>query len=99
VGGGIFLSPLAVLTRWADAKTTAATSAVFILVNSVAGLAGRVVGDRFEVGPMAPLVVAAFVGGLAGSYLGARYFSGTVVRRLLGVVLLLAVAKLVERMV
>ena len=99
VGGGIFLSPLAVLGRWADAKTTAATSAVFIVINSVAGLAGRVVGDRFEVGPMAPLVVAAFVGGLAGSYLGARYFSGTVIRRLLGVVLLLAVAKLVEQMV
>jgi uncharacterized membrane protein YfcA len=99
VGGGIFLSPLAVLARWADPKTTSATSAVFIVINSVAGLVGRVVGDRFELGPMAPLLVAAFVGGLAGSYLGARYFSGTVVRRVLGVVLLLATAKIVDQLV
>ena len=99
VGGGIFLGPLAVFARWADPKTTSATTAVFILINSAAGLLGRLVGDKFEVGPMAPLVVAAFVGGLAGSYLGARYFSGTLIRRLLGVVIMLAVAKLVEQMV
>ena len=40
IGGGILLSPLLLLFRWADAKTTAATSALFILVNSLAGLAG-----------------------------------------------------------
>jgi uncharacterized membrane protein YfcA len=99
VGGGIFLSPLAVLARWADAKTVAATSAVFIVINSLAGLAGRALAGRFEVGPMAPLVAAAFVGGLVGSYLGARYLSGTLVRRLLAVVLLLAGAKLAAQMV
>jgi hypothetical protein len=35
VGGGIFLSPLILMMRWADAKRTAATSAAFILVDSI----------------------------------------------------------------
>src|SRR3990167_6099084 len=40
VGGGIFLSPLLLFLRWANMRTTAAVSAAFILINSVAGLAG-----------------------------------------------------------
>jgi uncharacterized protein len=34
-GGGIFLTPLLLLMRWAHTKTAAAVSAFFILVNSV----------------------------------------------------------------
>ena len=40
VGGGIFLSPLLLLFGWAGTKQTSATSAPFILVNSIAGMAG-----------------------------------------------------------
>jgi uncharacterized protein len=40
VGGGIFLSLLLLLMGWATVKETAAVSAAFILVNSVAGLLG-----------------------------------------------------------
>ncbi|MBS0186611.1 MAG: sulfite exporter TauE/SafE family protein [Planctomycetes bacterium] len=39
-GGGIFLSPVILLMGWADPKRTAATSSLFILVNSFAGLGG-----------------------------------------------------------
>jgi len=95
VGGGIFLSPLILLMNWADAKRTSATSACFILVNSLAGLAGRFMSSRLEIGVLAPFVVAAFLGGLAGSHLGANRFSGRTLRRLLGVVLLIAAYKLV----
>ena len=42
-GGGIFLTPLLLQLRWAQAKRAAAVSALFILVNSVAGLAGILV--------------------------------------------------------
>ena len=38
VGGGIFLSPILLLKRWADVKTAAATAAVFIFFNSLSGL-------------------------------------------------------------
>jgi uncharacterized membrane protein YfcA len=94
VGGGVFLSPLLLLCRWADAKRTAATSAVFILCNSLAGLAGRMTAGRFEVGAMLPLVVAACAGGLIGSRVGANHLPNPWLCRVLGVVLAIAALKL-----
>lgn len=98
VGGGIFLSPLILLMHWADPKKTSATSAAFILVNSIAGLAGRFLSGSFEIGVLAPFVLAAFLGGLAGANLGANKFSGITLRRVLGVVLMIAAYKLVAVM-
>ena len=95
IGGGIFLSPLMILLRWAETKRTAAASAGFIVVNSAAGLVGRLVGGRFVIGSLAPLIVAAFAGGIVGSRLGAGHFSGAWMRRLLAVVLVVAAGKLV----
>jgi len=40
-GGGIFLTPLLLLKRWATTKTAASVSALFILVNSITGLMGN----------------------------------------------------------
>ncbi len=95
IGGGIFLSPLILLKKWGTAKTTAAVSALFILVNSLAGLGGRVLGGTFELSGILPFLIAAFLGGLGGSYLGANHFSSLTLRRVLGGVLLLAAIKLV----
>ena len=95
VGGGIFLSPLMVLLRWADVKRTAAISAAFIVVNSLAGLAGRLIAGRLLIGSLALLVIAALTGGVVGSRLGANHFSGVWLRRLLAGVLVVAVGKLV----
>ena len=94
VGGGIFLSPLMMLLRWADAKETAAASAGFIVVNSAAGLTGRFMAGRLVIGSLVPLVVAAFAGGVVGSRLGANHFSGVWLRRLLAVVLVISAGKL-----
>lgn len=94
VGGGIFLSPLILVMHWADAKRTAATSAAFILVNSIAGLFGRVTEGSFAVGSLLPFLIAAFIGGLVGSHFGAVRYSGKRIRQLLGVVLVIASAKL-----
>ena len=95
VGGGIFLSPLMVLLRWADMKRTAAISAAFIVVNSLAGLAGRLITGRLLIGSLALPVIAALTGGIVGSRLGAKHFSGLWLRRLLAVVLVVAAGKLV----
>lgn len=94
-GGGIFLTPLLLLMRWARAKTAAAVSALFILVNSVSGLLGNLSSTkRFP--PFALiLLVAALVGGTAGSYLGSQRFPPTAIKRLLAVVLLIAGTKLI----
>lgn len=94
VGGGIFLSPLLLLLRWATPKQVAAASACFILVNSAAGLAGRAARSGLAYGSLAPLLVAALIGGLIGAHLGANHFSGQALKRLLAVVLLVAAAKL-----
>jgi hypothetical protein len=94
VGGGIFLSPLILLMGWANPKQTSATSACFIFVNSLAGLAGRFTGGLFEIGLLAPFVAAAFLGGLAGAHLGANLFSSRTLQRALGVVLIIAAYKL-----
>lgn len=95
VGGGIFLSPLILLLNWAHPQKTSATSAIFILVNSLAGLVGRFFSGSFEIGMLAPFVLAAFLGGLAGANLGANKFSSLTLRRALGVVLIIAAYKLI----
>jgi hypothetical protein len=96
VGGGIFLSPLVILLGWADAKRTAAVSAAFIWINSVAGLYGHLSRTSVDWPTMLWLVGAAFIGGALGSTLGARRFRGLWLRRILAVVLLFAVLKLLR---
>src|SRR3982750_4579488 len=44
VGGGIFLSPVLLMLGWAGTKQTSATSAAFILVNSLAGISAIFAG-------------------------------------------------------
>ncbi len=95
VGGGIFLSPVMLLLKWATAKQTAATAAVFILVNSLAGLGGRAMRDDLSLLPAIPLLAAAFAGGLLGSYWGAERLSSLSLRRVLALVLAFAATKLV----
>lgn len=96
VGGGIFLSPLLILLKWADAKRTAAVSAAFIWINSLAGLYGHLLRKSVDWSGLLWLVGAAFAGGLLGSYLGARRFQGLWLRRILAVVLLVATLKLLR---
>lgn len=96
VGGGIFLSPLLILRKWADARRTAAVSAAFIWVNSAAGLYGHLLRQDVDWSGLVWLIGAAFAGGLVGSYLGAQRFRGLWLRRILGVVLLIATVKLLR---
>jgi len=94
VGGGIYLSPLLILIGWKDAKGTAGISAAFIAVNSFTGLLGRLVrGDGIDPS-LLPLVIAALIGGWAGSWWGAKHATPVMIRRLLGVVLAIAGMKL-----
>ncbi len=94
VGGGIFLSPLMILLRWADAKRTAAVSAAFIWLNSAAGLYGQLERNPVDWSALLWLVGAAIAGGVVGSWLGAERFPSLWLRRILGGVLLLAACKL-----
>jgi uncharacterized membrane protein YfcA len=94
VGGGIFLSPLLLLARWAEPKSTAAVSAAFIWVNSVAGLLGKPASLSLLPSGIVLWAVAAAVGGIAGAFLGSRHLPSLVLRRLLALVLVAAGGKL-----
>jgi uncharacterized membrane protein YfcA len=93
-GGGIFLTPLMILMRWAPTKIASATSAVFILGNSIAGLLGTLSATKSFPALVLVLVVAALVGGSIGSYFGSRRFSPVIIKRLLAAVLIIAGLKL-----
>jgi hypothetical protein len=94
-GGGIFLTPLLLLARWAKAKNAAAVSALFILANSSAGLLGNLSRGGAIPRPALALLVAAALGGAAGSHLGSRRLPAAGIKRLLALVLLTAGAKLI----
>lgn len=94
IGGGIILSPILLLLRWADMKQTAAISALFIFVNSLSGLAGQFIkGIQFTT-DMYLYVLIAFAGGLAGAYFGSVKLKQDVLKYLLATVLLIAAVKL-----
>jgi len=94
IGGGIILSPVLLLLKWTDMKQTAAISALFIFVNSLAGLGGQLTkGIQFSP-DMYMYVVIAFVGGVCGAYFGSLRFKQTILKYMLAVVLALAAYKL-----
>jgi uncharacterized protein len=94
-GGGIFLTPLLLLARWARTKQAAAVSAPFIFANSIAGLCGYFISNRAVPALAFPLAFAAITGGAIGSYLGSRRLAATALLRLLAVVLVIAGFKLI----
>lgn len=94
VGGGIFLSPLLLLFNWGRAREVSAVAALFILVNSTAGLLGHLSSIQ-AVPHFAPLLaVAAVCGGIIGSFLGSRRLPVAGVIKALCVVLTIAGFKL-----
>lgn len=94
IGGGIILSPVLLLLKWTDQKQTAAISALFIFVNSVAGLAGQFTKGITFNNNMLIYVVIAFGGGLLGAHYGASKFNQNVLKNVLGLVLFMAAFKL-----
>jgi uncharacterized membrane protein YfcA len=95
VGGGIFLSPILLFFRWADARSSAGTVAIFILVNSIAGLAGFVNSGKawsFPL-PIYVLIMTIIVGAVLGEKMNSKG-SNAVVVKLLAFVLLIASAKM-----
>lgn len=96
IGGGIILSPLMLLMRWANLKETAAVSALFIFVNSLSGLYGQLQKGGINLPEnMQWAVLATIIGGLAGSYFGSQKFNVPTLKKLLAVGLVIACLKLI----
>ena len=93
IGGGIFLAPILLLTRWSDSRRIAATASVFILVNSIAGLGGQLAKSGLSSGGEAvlaywPLFVGVLLGGQIGSILASRALPEIWIRRLTALLIL-----------
>jgi uncharacterized membrane protein YfcA len=93
IGGGIFLAPALHLLRLAEPKRIAATSSLFIMVNSIAGLVGQTMkqGTTAHLDRLTDylwLFLAVLIGGQIGSRLSAKALSGRVVKRLTAVLVL-----------
>jgi uncharacterized membrane protein YfcA len=93
-GGGIFLSPIILITGWAAPKETSGISAPFILVNSaVALIAGSLSWAALPV-ELPWLALAALTGALAGTWLGLKKLRVSTLLSLLAAVLVIAAVKL-----
>jgi uncharacterized membrane protein YfcA len=93
IGGGIILTPILLLKRWARVKEAAAVSAAFIFLNSLAGLSNTKEMDQIPLETWA-WMAAAMLGGIIGSLLGSKTLSPLWLRGLLGTGLALAAIKL-----
>jgi uncharacterized membrane protein YfcA len=98
-GGGVFLTPLLLFCRWCTTRQAAAVSVLFILFNSIAGLAGLAVSSGVTLRVLARpelglWLVVVLVAGSCGSRLGSRHWPVAWIRRALALVLVLASWKL-----
>jgi hypothetical protein len=96
IGGGVYLSPLLVFAGWADAQKATGIAACFIVVNSLAGLAGRASSLLTLPSYLPWLAAAAMLGAGLGTALSLKAFDKTGVLRVMGIVLGIAAAALVN---
>jgi uncharacterized protein len=98
IGGGIFLSPVLHILNWSEAKKISALASLFILVNSISGLAGQLQRGLPELsaGFIIPLLLAVLAGGQIGSWLGARKFNPLYIKRITAVLILVAAINILK---
>lgn len=101
IGGGIFLAPVLHLIGWDRAKRVAASASIFILANSLAGLAGQATKLAGEgaalwsaVAAYWPLALAVLIGGQIGSRLGITVLLPIWVRRVTALLILYVAGRL-----
>jgi uncharacterized protein len=87
IGGGIFMAPVLHIIRWSDARRIAAFASIYILINSIAGIAGQWMkaGPEALYGPLVtywPLLIAVLIGGQLGSHLGIKVLPARILRSL-----------------
>jgi len=95
IGGGVLLSPFFLISGWAGARQTAGIAAVFILANSIAGLAGNIVSLETLPTEMWIWAGMVFVGSLAGTGLGVRFLPIKPLIWLLAAAILISGAKFI----
>jgi len=98
IGGGIYLVPVLIMTGVASTREAAATGAAFILFNSVTGVLARASWTDMPWDFLVPLGVTVAIAGFVGSHYGSSRWPSRTIQRVLGVVILIAIALLVQRL-
>jgi hypothetical protein len=93
-GGRDLLEPTSTVHRLGGTRPTSGASAAFILVNSMAGLAGNLASVQNLPDAVPVWAMAAGAGALIGTQLGTRHFQNNGIRRALAAVLVVAGLKL-----
>ena len=77
IGGGIFLSPILFLLKAGYPKHITSSASLFILVNSIFGVAGHLTKEIVlnEILDYLPLFLAVLIGGQMGNYLNIKFLS------------------------
>ena len=97
IGGGVFIVPLLIFLLKVPTKIAAATSIFIVVFSSFSGFVTHVSLARADWNFILVAALFSFAGGQVGSRIMAEKLKGSTVRRLFGVVLLLFVLKLVQR--
>lgn len=91
IGGGIFLSPILNLRKWGTSRQIAAAASLFILVNSLSGIAGQITsGYTVDSTRLLLLGGAVLAGGQIGSYIGITKFNLLLIRRITALLVFIA---------
>jgi len=93
-GGAIFLTPLLLFAHWMPTREASGTSVAFVWINSLTGLAGLLSATGTLPNALPAWLVAVAAGALLGTQFGLRWLPVARLRQALGVVLLIAAAKL-----
>ena len=97
IGGGVYLVPLIIIFKIGTKKEAAACGAIFVWLNSISGLLSRLQYNTVNLMDYTPLILAVLLGGALGSYMGSFWFSPKVMEKILGVVVLVAIAFLTKK--
>jgi len=98
IGGGIYLVPLIIILGLGSAKEAAATGAIFIWVNSSAGLIARLQYHSVNMMAIIPLIIAVVLGGGLGSYMGSTKLKPRTMEKILGGVIVVAIVFLARNL-
>jgi uncharacterized membrane protein YfcA len=99
IGGGIYLIPLIIILGLGTSKEAAAAGSIFIWINSLSGLISRLQHNPIDLLQFIPLIGAVIAGGTLGSFMGSFRFSPKTMEKILGGIVLLAIALLLRKTV
>jgi uncharacterized protein len=98
IGGGIWLSPILIITGMASPKKAAASASLFILANSISSFLAHSITNKVDLELIIPLAIVVLAGGLLGSRLGAFKFSHDKLVTIIGIIVAVAGINLVVKL-